>query len=77
MCPYCNPDGKSRKPIRNDSNGMVLVAEDVHNKSHVLIQVIEVWRGLFGRPKYAHHLIDFGIKFCPMCGRDLRSEQQD
>lgn len=42
MCPYCDTNEKNRKPIRNDSNGLVLVADDVHNKSHVLIQVI-VW----------------------------------
>lgn len=77
MCKYCEVgDGVLAEPIKNDSSGMVLLAKDVHNEGKILIQVIEIWKGLFNRPKYAHRFLDFNVNFCPMCGRNLNEVTQ-
>ena len=68
MCEYC--EGKT-KPVRCDDDVFAMVCKTVLDDDVLVMQVFEVWRGLFGRPKYAHRLFDLKINYCPICGRKL------
>lgn len=67
MCEYC----ERGKALKNDQEAFVLLGESVFDGDVVVMQVIEAWRGLFGKPRYHHVLIDVPVRYCPMCGRKL------
>lgn len=67
MCEFC----EGGKPVKNDREALVMLAHTKFGDDVMVMQVIEVWRGLFGMPKYAHLLFDFPVAYCPMCGRRL------
>lgn len=72
MCEYC--DG--RKAIKRDREAFVMITRTKFDENVIVMQVIEIWRGLFGRPKHAHLLFDFPINYCPMCGCKLGGDEQ-
>lgn len=67
MCGYC----EGGKPVKDDREALVLLTRTKFGDHVMVMQVIEIWRGLFGMPKHAHLLFDFPVNYCPMCGRKL------
>lgn len=72
MCEYC----EGGKPIKNDHEALVMLTRTKFGDDVMVMQIIEIWRGLFGRPKYAHLLFEMPVNFCPMCGRKLTERGQ-
>lgn len=72
MCKYCDGINENKNvPYKNDSEGAMLICKDLFGNSKFVISVIELWKGLFGRPKYAHLLFDVPANYCPWCGKKL------
>lgn len=72
MCEFC----EEMKPIKNDREAIVMLDRKKSGENVMVMQVIEIWRGLFGTPKYAHLLFDFPVSYCPVCGRRLTERGQ-
>lgn len=72
MCEYC----EGGKPVKNDREALVMLVRKNSGENVMVMQVIEIWRGLFGMPKYAHLLFDFPVSYCPMCGRKFTERGQ-
>ena len=72
MCEYC----EGGKPVKNDREALVMLVRKNSGENVMVMQVIEIYYGLFGMPKCAHLLFDFPDSYCPMCGRRLTERGQ-
>lgn len=68
MCEHCEGNAK---PIRCDDDVSARICPTMSGDGRLVMMFFEVWRGLFGRPKYAHRMFDLRIDYCPMCGRKI------